>query len=448
METGTGVQVIIDLIQTIIKFLGRVTVQGQLIAIFSILLIAWFLSQPLVTWLGKWYGRWVARQRQKVSASGGRSVTDDARVRATLGKLRPLLQIAYLITFPLLAILLGGLTILLFNAIGWFSGLLSDALLLFGMFFLYRLFIGLSYVLFDKQKAIHYQSRFFRPLFGVIVFLLIVGSITELSTLAKAPLFPLFDGLLTLGTLFFATIGLYLWIVAIEMAVKVLQSILNKRTKADPRSVEAWLILLRYILIAGAVILAFQLIGFSTTALAAVLGGLSVGVGFALQDVIRNFLGGIILLFEGSVRPGDWIQVNNTIGKVESLRIRSTVVRTNDNVEYIVPNQSYLSSTIVAYTYNKSGIMLKIPISVPQESHLQEVQDTLIRVAKNHPDIHPEPAPTATLVDFGGNTLKFELKAWIVAIQHKEEIEAALRAKIFEALLLLSGNGRLSPPEP
>ena len=139
METGTGVQVIIDLIQTIIKFLGRVTVQGQLIAIFSILLIAWFLSQPLVTWLGKWYGRWVAHQRQKISASGGRSVTDDARVRATLGKLRPLLQIAYLITFPLLTILLGGLTILLFNAVGWFSGLLSDALLLFGMFFLYRL---------------------------------------------------------------------------------------------------------------------------------------------------------------------------------------------------------------------------------------------------------------------------------------------------------------------
>jgi small-conductance mechanosensitive channel len=187
-------------------------------------------------------------------------------------------------------------------------------------------------------------------------------------------------------------------------------------------------------LIAGAILLAFQLIGFSPTALAAVLGGLSIGVGFALQDVIRNFLGGIILLFEGSVRPGDWIEVNNTIGKVESLRIRSTVVRTDDNVEYIVPNQDYLSSTIVAYTYNKSGLMLKIPVNVSHETNIHQLQELLIETAKSCPDIHPEPAPTATLIAFDAKSLTFELRAWILDIQNNVRHEAALRTMILEAL--------------
>ncbi|MDX1414888.1 MAG: mechanosensitive ion channel [Candidatus Promineifilaceae bacterium] len=434
MGNGTGLQVIIDLIQSIIKFLGRAAVQRQLLAIFLILLISWYLSRPLVSGLGKIYGRWLARQRRKVAAQGARSVTEDARVRSYVNKLRPLLQIADTITFPLLAILLTGLTIMLFDALGWFSGLLTDTLTLLALFFAYRLFIGLSYTLFDKQKVIHYQVRLFSPLFIVIIVLSIVSSITELSILASAPLFPLFDGFVTLGTLFLATIGLFLWIMAISLVIDLLQPMITSRTRVDPRAVEAWLILLRYLLIAAGIIYAFQLIGFSATTLAAVLGGLAIGVGFALEDVLKNFLGGIILLFEGSVRPGDWIEVNGTVGKVERLRIRSTIVRTDDDVEYIVPNQDYLSSTIVAYTQSTPGLMLKIPVTVSDDVNIREVQDLLRQVAESCPDIHPEPAPTVKLVDFNGNTLTFELRAWIIDIPNKGQIAADLRVMIVEAL--------------
>lgn len=434
MESGNGIQVIIDLIQVIIKFLGRAAVQRQLLAITLALIIAWYFSQPLVTWLGKRYGQWLARQRQKIADTGLRSVTEDAKVHATMQRLRPLLQIADVVTFPLTAIFILILNIFLFRALGWFSGLLTDTLILLVLFLVYRLLMGLFYVIFDKQRAIHYQVRFFRPLFTVIIILLIVGGITELPTLAKAPLIPLFDGLLTLGTLFLATIGLYLWIMAVNLLIDVLHPMITARTTADPRGVEAWLILLRYLLIAVAVIAAFQLIGFSATTLAAVLGGLSIGIGFALQDVLKNFLGGIILLFEGSVRPGDWIQVNNTIGKVENLRIRSTVVRSSDNVEYIVPNQSYLSSTIVAYTSTQKGLMLKMPITVSNDANVREVQELLVNIAKSCPEVHPEPPPTATLVDFSGNTLKFELKAWLLDIQNKDASETALRTLILDGL--------------
>jgi len=434
MESRTGLQVTIDTLQIVIKFLGRAAVQRQLLVIAVLLIVAWYFSKPLVRGMGKLYGKWLARQRQRISAQGIRSVADDARVRASLQKLRPLIQIADVVTYPLTAILFISLSIPVFQYFGWFTGLLTDALRLMIIFLIYRMLIGLFYVVFDKQRVIYYQARFFRPLFSVIIFLLVVNGITELPTLARAPLFPLFDGLLTLGALFLATIGLFLWIMATYLIVEILQSIITNKTSADPRGVQAWLILLRYGLIALAIIVTFQLVGFSATTLAAVLGGLSIGIGFALQDVLRNFLGGIILLFEGSIRPGDWIQVNNTIGKVENLRIRSTVVRTDDNVEYIVPNQSYLSSTIVAYTYSQSGLILKIPVTVSHDANVRKVQELLVEVAKKSAAVQSDPPPTAALIDFSASSLKFVLRLRILDIQNKIGIETSLRTMILEAL--------------
>lgn len=433
MEIGAGFQAFIDLFQTIIKFLGRAAVQGQLIAIVLVLFIAWYLSKPLVKWLGRLYGRWLADQRKRVSAEGTESVTEDAQVRRSVRIIRPLLKIAQPIAFPLIAILLTFLTLLLFASLGWFSGLLVDTLKLLGIFLAYRLIIGILLALFDEQNVLHYQARFFRPVFLVIIILLIIDGITELSSLARAPLFPLFGGLLTLGSLFLATVGLYLWVVGTGLIKDVLHAAITARTSADPGAVDASLILFRYVLIAAAVIVVFQLIGFNITTLAAVLGGLSVGIGFALQDVLKNFFGGIILLFEGSVRPGDWIEVGGKSGRVESLSIRSTVVRTVDNVEYIVPNQEYLSSTIVAYTYSEPSLMIKVPIGVSYDSNVREVQEVLIDVARQHPDIQSKPAPTAPLVGFGESTIDFELRAWVADIGYTGVTEANLRVLITEA---------------
>lgn len=151
------------------------------------------------------------------------------------------------------------------------------------------------------------------------------------------------------------------------------------------------------------------------------------------EEVLKNFFGGIILLFEGSVRPGDWIEVGGRSGRVESLSIRSTVVRTSDNVEYIVPNQEYLSSTIVAYTYSEPSLMIKVPVGVSYDSNVREVQEVLIDVARHHPDIQPKPAPSAPLVGFGESTIDFELRAWVEDIQYTGATEAGLRVLITDA---------------
>lgn len=433
MEIGVGLQAIADLLQIVSKFLGRTAVQRQLVVVGLIVIVTWYVSKPLVRWLGKLYSRWLVGQRQRLTEEGVESVTEDAEVRRSLRAMRTLIEIAQLIVFPLVAILLTFLAIFLFETIGWFSGLLLDVVRLLGLFLLYRLTIGILFALFDGKRVGYYQARLFRPLFAAAVILLVVNGISDLTTLYRAPLLPLLGGELTLGTLFLATAGLYIWVELTGLLIDVLQSLFTRGTQADPGAVEASLILLRYFLIAAALIIIFQLIGFNITALAAVLGGLSVGIGFALQDVLKNFLGGIILLFEGSIRPGDWIAVGDKVGRVESLSIRSTVVRTMDNIEYIVPNQEHLSSTIAAYTYSSRSLMIKVPVGVSYDSDVREVQEVLTGLARQHDDILPKPEPVAPLLRFGESSIDFELRAWVGDVSYTAGIEASLRAQILDA---------------
>jgi small-conductance mechanosensitive channel len=433
MEIGVGFQAITDLLQLTSKFLGRTAVQRQLVVILLVGILTWYLAKPLVRWLGKLYSRWLAGQRRRAAAEDAESVREDGEVRRSVQIWRTLVEIAQLIVFPVVAILLTALAILLFQGVGWYSGLLLDVVRLLALFLLYRLFVGFLFAFFDEKKVSHYQARLFRPLFAVALILLIVNGISELPTLYRASLLPLLGGELTLGTLFLATVGLYLWAEATGLLADILHSLFTRGSKADPGAVEASLILLRYFLIAAAVILIFQLIGFNITALAAVLGGLSVGIGFALQDVLKNFLGGIILLFEGSIRPGDWIAVGDRVGRVESLSIRSTVVRTVDNVEYIVPNQEHLSSTIAAYTYSSRSLMIRVPVSVGYDSEVREVQEVLTEIARNQENILPKPEPSAPLINFGDSAIEFELRAWVDDVSYTAGIEASLRAKIMDA---------------
>ena len=164
------------------------------------------------------------------------------------------------------------------------------------------------------------------------------------------------------------------------------------------------------------------------------LAGLSIGFGFALQDVIKNFLGGIIVLLEGSVRPGDWVEIAGTEGAIDKLSIRSTIVRTFDNVEYIVPNQDWLNSTVTTFTraigssapaYPSASATTPIPISCRSCSSKR---------AARHPDVLGDPPPLAPLVNFGLYSLDFIVLAWLEDAMDKAKVAGELRMQISDAL--------------
>ena len=109
---------------------------------------------------------------------------------------------------------------------------------------------------------------------------------------------------------------------------------------------------------------ALSTLGFNLSALALIGGGLSVGIGFGLQELIANFISGILLLFEQSLRLGDIIEVDGQRGTVSQLRMRATVLRTIDNVEVFVPNKTLLTSTVATYTHSDRVVRRIIPVGV------------------------------------------------------------------------------------
>jgi small-conductance mechanosensitive channel len=166
-----------------------------------------------------------------------------------------------------------------------------------------------------------------------------------------------------------------------------------------------------------AILVALTFAGISLTHLAIVAGALSVGIGFGLQNIVNNFISGIIMLVERPVRHGDWIMVGSTEGLVERISIRTTTIRTFDRADVIVPNSDMISSQVTNWTLGNTWGRIKIPIGVGYSSDVETVIATLLEVAGNHPDVVKGNLelsdPYALFLEFGDSSLNFELRAYI-----------------------------------
>ena len=160
------------------------------------------------------------------------------------------------------------------------------------------------------------------------------------------------------------------------------------------------LTLSHYVVIGIGIISAIGTLGFNLSALALIGGGLSVGIGFGLQELVANFISGILLLFERTVRPGDVIEVGGQRGVVDQLRMRATVIRTADNTDVFVPNKNLLTSAFVAYTQTDRVVQRTLRIGVSYGSDPTKVRDILLGVANRHGLILKKPEPVVFFVGF------------------------------------------------
>jgi len=169
---------------------------------------------------------------------------------------------------------------------------------------------------------------------------------------------------------------------------------------------------LSYMIFAAGGMLALNALGINATSLAAFGAALGVGLGFGLQDIVKNFVAGLIVLFERPVAVGDRIEIDNQMGDVIEIRTRSTVIRTNDEVYLIVPNSKFITDTVTNWSYRSSRIRFHVPIGVAANSNPRLVEEALLASASRVADILPEPAPTVYFKGFGAYTLDFELLCW------------------------------------
>jgi small-conductance mechanosensitive channel len=192
---------------------------------------------------------------------------------------------------------------------------------------------------------------------------------------------------------------------------------------------------LGYVIVALGVLIAVQALGIPTTTLAVFGGALGVGLGFGLQDLVKNFAAGLVLLMDRSIKVGDRIVLGGVTGDVVEIRARATIVKTNDDVHLIVPNANLISDTITSWTFRTRELRVRIPVGVGYGSDPQEVEAALLEAAARTDGVLKSPEPKVWFTAFGESSLDFTLLCWTSDLIHRPGmLESRLRFRVHEAL--------------
>lgn len=223
------------------------------------------------------------------------------------------------------------------------------------------------------------------------------------------------------GSISFTPLSMLLGFILI-LFILVLQRFLHRlltkrffpRFKIHPGLANAYATLICYtfLVVALLVILPVALDGFNLATLSVVLGAVSFGVGFGLRNIADNFVSGLIILLERPVKVGDRVTIDNTSGTVTSIRARSTTVRTNDNIEVIVPNSRFISESVVNWSHTNNQVRFRVPVGVHYNSDVNQVREVLGKAATGHPGVLSHPAPSVKFIEFGDSSLNFEVWVW------------------------------------
>ncbi|TNF51876.1 MAG: mechanosensitive ion channel family protein [Deltaproteobacteria bacterium] len=153
-------------------------------------------------------------------------------------------------------------------------------------------------------------------------------------------------------------------------------------------------------------------------------GALGVGIGFGLQNIVSNFVSGLILLFERPVKIGDTVTIGNEWGTITRIGLRSTVVETFDRSEIIVPNADLVSQQVTNWTFSSKVVRVKLPVGVAYGSPLEKVLGILNKAAREHPDVLTYPEPNTIFECFGNSSIDFTLRFWVHSIDDRVKIRS------------------------
>ena len=231
------------------------------------------------------------------------------------------------------------------------------------------------------------------------------------------------EGRLTLARLFYAFVIVF----GMFILSKYVQWVLRRQVlQAFQIAEHTQFILLRFLhfsLIIIGVVVSLSTIGMSFTSLALIFGGLSIGIGFGLQNIASNVISGFILIFERPIKIGDLVEIMDVdiFGRVSSINLRSTVIVSLDEKEIIVPNSQLITESVHNLTHANNLYRLRIPVGVSYGSDVDLVKQVLLDAADEHFGVIKEPipnisnvtAPFVRFIAFGNSSLDFELLAWI-----------------------------------
>ena len=158
------------------------------------------------------------------------------------------------------------------------------------------------------------------------------------------------------------------------------------------------------------------------TMLGVVAAGLGVGVGFGLQNIANNLISGIFILFERPIKVGDRIEVGEVHGHVVHIAARATTVRTNDNIDFIIPNSSFTSFNVINWSHGDQKVRFRVPVPVAYGTDVRLVERLLLEVAQENENVLEEPSPRVVFWAFGDSALEFQLRVWTTRMLHRRGV--------------------------
>lgn len=253
--------------------------------------------------------------------------------------------------------------------------------------------------------------------------------------------FTLGKTVLSLGSL----IELLVLLVAVLVLERFLRRFIMRRvlvhTHLEPDLQFALSRFMGYCFILVGFFVAFNLASIDLSSLAIIAGGLGVGIGFGLQNVVGNFVSGLVILAERPIAIGHRVEVGGVAGRVTKINMRSTTVVTNDNITIIVPNSDFITTAVTNWSYGDPKVRLRLPVGVAYGTDVEKLRNVLLAVVAEYEAVLKDPAPSVRFLGFGDSSLNFEVAVWTITLAHNPtrfrsdlyfSIEKALRENHIE----------------
>jgi small-conductance mechanosensitive channel len=286
----------------------------------------------------------------------------------------------------------------------------------------------------EAQSLQQLESRLIRPAFLLLAALAVIRQLDSVQDLAIIPLGRWFGVPLSLGQLCQALVILYLVAVGSAAPARGLAWLLQRALVLSDGSRRALALMLRYLTMAIGLVWVANHLGLNATAVLAIAGGLSVGLGFGIKEVFSNFISGLWLLLEGSVRPGEVLFIDGDPCEVRSLGLRAAVLwRDRDNAELVIPNQTFFTATTTTYTGSDRLRRSQILVGAAYRHDPAAVIALLEATARQVQGVLSTPGPRGLVLSYGDSAIQYALRFWIANPMDNVSICSAVNAAVWQA---------------
>ncbi len=238
---------------------------------------------------------------------------------------------------------------------------------------------------------------------------------------------------ITLGHVLLGIVLFGLTVIAARNLPGFLEVVVLHRFDIDPGTRYAYTTITRYVILAVGLVFAFSHIGADWSKLQWIVAALGVGLGFGLQEIVANFVSGIIILFERPVRVGDLITINDTIGTVSRIQIRAITITDPDNFEVVVPNKAFITQSVKNWSLTNAVTRVVVKVGIAYASDVAQAQQIMLDIANSNELVLESPSPVVLFLGFGESALNIELRVFVGRIEHRLATLHALNTAVFEA---------------